>query len=920
MASPYFAGPKPTNPLQSPAAADLTKAATKVAAPPEPVPVQKVVNVRAHTRTLTVTPKAPPDTNTATVRPARVSTALRFKPNYPGEPVAGRTGAERAGIFGRPANAVIPYYTDAYTTAHGQGPAGLESTQQNAAQVAAAKRVQAQNYGTPGVILRSLLPGGLNEGGINANNAVSRIANVTSMALPGGGVGEAAGLFGFGLRALRGGRAVKDVAEVTPRVARVVSAQHLRVPASLLEPINQTNPAEKLFYVKGGSRANLEQQIVSDKTIKSPITVAYDPVRKEAVIADGHHRLAIASKYGLDVPIKVEIADLSHPYSAAAPKGIPVTSELASALEHARTLPGERTGPRGKVVKADVASHHTASLPPEQQVRQALPGAKVARVQQEAGYSTERGKRFAAAAVHLNNQELPPAERIALAKNELRGELPKINFQGFKELNDESLAALQTHVLNHPHLMEGQKIRAVDALSNALAGKVPTRSEITLLEHIFGKETTNGIASIATHPYKDTLLNVLNVPRSLMASFDLSAPFRQGLMVATRHPVVFARNFGPMVKAFGSEAVYHAMLDEIRARPTYPMMLEARLPITELASDIGAREEQFKSDFAEKLTGGKYGPVRASGRAYTGFLDKTRADVFDHLIQRAQAQGRNVQDEKFLRSLGTYIGSATGRGDLGRFQPAAEVLNTFFFSPRLLASRLNFLNPHYYYKLDPFVRREALRSAFQLAGTLSTLLALASQVKGVRVQTDPRNPDWGKIRIGNTRIDIAGGFQQELRLLAQIATGVAISSTTGKKTSLTAGGFGKPTRLDIAQRFFMGKESPIASLVTDWARGSNQIGQKFNWKDAATQRMIPLLAQDSYDLYKEQHGGMNGIAAAFAGYGVGAFGVGMQTYGPVKPKAAASAPASYFGGSGSGGGSPYFPSSAGSGGGGYFGR
>src|SRR4029077_8813208 len=153
-----------------------------------------------------------------------------------------------------------------------------------------------------------------------------------------------------------------------------------------------------------------------------------------------------------------------------------------------------------------------------------------------------------------------------------------------------------------------------------------------------------------------------------------------------------------------------------------------------------------------------------------------------------------------------------------------------------------------------------------------------------------------------------GGFQQPLRLLSQLAAGTAISSTTGKSLSLTSGGYGKPTRLDIAQRFIMGKESPIASLVTDWARGSTQIGQKFSWQSAAAQRMIPLLAQDSYGLYKEQHGGMNGLMAALAGYGVGSVGIGLQTYGPAAPKAKAGQ-TGYFGTSGStGGSSPYFSS------------
>lgn len=559
----------------------------------------------------------------------------------------------------------------------------------------------------------------------------------------------------------------------------------------------------------------------------------------------------------------------------------------------------------------------TAPAEAKDVLRGTFKGARNVRGKQEAGYSVERSKRAAAANVHLSNQALPPDERLRLAKQELKGELPKIDFQGMKVLDDEALTKLQTHILDHPHLMPFQKITASTALANAMAGKVPTKSELTLLEHVFGKTTADSLGKIHANPIKDTILSALNVPRSIMASFDLSAPFRQGLLVSTRHPKIFAQNFKPMVKAFGSEKVYHATLEEIHARPTYPMMLSAKLSLTELGHAVGGREEQFASDIAEKIPGVGHG-IRASGRAYTGFLDKTRADVFDHLIQRAQDQGINVQDEKFLKSLGTYINSATGRGNLGHFQEAGKVLNTFFFSPKLLASRLNFLNPIYYMRLDPFARKEALRSAVQLAGTLSTLLALASQVPGVKVVTDPRNPDWGKIKLGNTRFDIAGGFQQPLRLFAQLVTGTAISSTTGKKLALTAGQFGQPTRLDLFLRFFEGKESPIASLATDFLRNSNQVGQKFTWKTEVAQRMIPLLAQDSYDLYNQKHGGMNGLAAAFGGYAVGSVGLGMQTYGPRPPKALKK-PQSYFGSSSSGGGSPYFGSPSKSGGGGYFG-
>ena len=573
-----------------------------------------------------------------------------------------------------------------------------------------------------------------------------------------------------------------------------------------------------------------------------------------------------------------------------------------------------------ETAKAAEAAKIPAEKTAQETVRGALKGARVVRGKQEAGYSAERAARAAAASKHLSDSSLPVEERLARAKGELKGELPKINYKGLTVLDEHSVNTLKQDILDHPHLMPFQKIRAADALDKAIAGQVPQKNELGLLSHIFGEETAAGIGKLASHPLRNKILSTLNIPRSIMASFDLSAPFRQGLVVSTRHPSIFFKNFKPMIKAMGSERFYQTAIDDIQARPTYPMMVEAKLAITRLEKSVGGREEQFASDVAEHIPVVGRG-IRGSGRAYTAFLDKTRADVFDHLLTQAQSQGRNVQDEKFLHDLGRYVNAATGRGNLPKgLQGSAKALNTFFFSPRLLASRLDLIfSPVTYAKADPFIRKEALRSMFQLAGTASTLVALASQIPGVRTVTDPRNPDWGKIKIGNTRLDIGGGFQQPLRLFAQLATASAISSTTGKKLNLTANGFGQPTRLDLLLRFFEGKESPLASVGTDYLRNSNQVGQKFSWGSEAYQHLTPLLVQDVRDLYNDRKGGMDGIAAAFAGYGFGGLGFGLQTYPSAKPKprksssgdpygsSSSSSSGDPYGGTASSGGDPYGP-------------
>src|SRR5207249_2086087 len=103
-----------------------------------------------------------------------------------------------------------------------------------------------------------------------------------------------------------------------------------------------------------------------------------------------------------------------------------------------------------------------------------------------------------------------------------------------------------------------------------------------------------------------------------LASFDVSAPFRQGLVAGASHPKIFAKNFGPMFKALVSEKRYDAIMQEIASRPSFQTMQDARLSLTGLG-DLSHREEQFMSNLAERITGGKYGPVRASSRAYVGF-------------------------------------------------------------------------------------------------------------------------------------------------------------------------------------------------------------------------------------------------------------------------------------------------------------
>ena len=156
--------------------------------------------------------------------------------------------------------------------------------------------------------------------------------------------------------------------------------------------------------------------------------------------------------------------------------------------------------------------------------------------------------------------------------------------------------------------------------------------------------------------------------------------------------------------------------------------------------------------------------------------------------------------------------------------------------------------------------------------TMGTVLEM-SRLAGATVNTDPTNADFGKMRFGKTRVDIAAGFQQPIRLLFEEAQGKITSLTTGKTLALS-GGVGHLSRWDIGERFGISKLAPVPSIVSDLAHGQDFIGNKVTVKGEASSHLVPMLWQDLHDLYNN-----GGVPAVAKGIIPGAFGVGIQTYG-----------------------------------------
>jgi len=503
---------------------------------------------------------------------------------------------------------------------------------------------------------------------------------------------------------------------------------------------------------------------------------------------------------------------------------------------------------------------------PVQKVIEALSGAKSKLGDQAKLYSEERARRVARVAAM--GEKVGGEQGYFAQLGQLKGQLPKVSFESIrKDLKQPDIDSLFQKVQDHNLLTPFEKVTGKTGLSKLLGaegGAMPNKSEIAVLSEVFPKEFIDTIAS--KRPLMQKLFesgqDILNVPRSMMASFDLSAPLRQGIFLIGK-PKQWAPAFKDMFKYAFSEKSYQGLVQEIQRRPTYMLMKESKLALTDMTKGLGGREERFMSNLAEQIPGiGKI--VRGSDRAYTGFLNKLRADVFDDLV------GKLGKDES--GSIARFVNSATGRGELLEILKSSNaVLNGAFFSPRLMAARINMLNPQYYMSLSAPVRKEALKSLLTFGGVITSILGLA-KMGGAEVGTKPQSADFGKIKVGNTRYDILGGFQQYAVLASRLATNTMINSTTGKEFQLGEG-YKPTTRTDVIARFFQSKESPVLGYLAGLFSGKDAMGQDFNYTAEALNRFIPMLAQDLSDMSSDK-----GLAQGAAMEAPGIFGVGTQTY------------------------------------------
>jgi len=275
------------------------------------------------------------------------------------------------------------------------------------------------------------------------------------------------------------------------------------------------------------------------------------------------------------------------------------------------------------------------------------------------------------------------------------------------------------------------------------------------------------------------------------------------------------------------------------------------------------KEEQFASNLAQKLP-----LIRCSERAASGFLNLARFDVGKAAYNTLKGMGATPAEMKLM---GGFLNSASGRGTLPFvLNKYAPVINTVLFSSRYQASILQM--PRQLGRMllskNPYMRKEAAKALVTFVGGGTALLGFLKKGGFAEVETDPRSGDFGKIKIGETRLDIWRGYIQYIRFAAQMLTGERKSAY---------GNVNKVSRGEIASRFLQSKSSPALGLFVDMLKGENYMGETLfegprALSKAMKDRLLPLALQDVIDAMEQ--GGINQAWTAAPAI----LGVGVLTY------------------------------------------
>ena len=379
--------------------------------------------------------------------------------------------------------------------------------------------------------------------------------------------------------------------------------------------------------------------------------------------------------------------------------------------------------------------------------------------------------------------------------------------------------------------------------------------------------------------------------KHLFASFDFSGLGVQNLPMILTNPVIGAKGIKMSFADFASQKRFDRYLTELHNSADWKLMKDSGLRVSEPKSLLEeGREQLFPDRFKAivKIKGKTYGYMKIGEgkyelldiskpfeRQFVSLGNSLRVIKFrteaEKLLEKGYTFEKNPQE---FEGLAKRINNLTSGADVPRaFQ--GELTNTFIWSTRLIAAKLNMLGISDLVALTPVGRklgvekgyyqslgvkgqkisRQQLYAAADLAKFAASVMAttyLAAMAGGGTVNTDPTDDAFldVKFKDGISK-NYTGGFSKYIALVTQLIR--QGKSKNGQFVPYS----GIKDRGQQVTRFLAGKAPPITRAVESILIGKDYTGKETDLGAEANKLKYPMAAGQITEQIKKD--GLEGL-------------------------------------------------------------
>ncbi|MHC4605113.1 MAG: hypothetical protein ACYS6W_17495, partial [Planctomycetota bacterium] len=466
---------------------------------------------------------------------------------------------------------------------------------------------------------------------------------------------------------------------------------------------------------------------------------------------------------------------------------------------------------------------------------------------------------------YLTKKGVPAEEALRRAKAGMRGDLTE--YQRFEPLDNylppDTFKNAYEDIRNTDRLGPFEKIVTEEALTRMREGYMLAPHQVEAI-----KKWRPELADVVDKWLKKTpmMVKIFSKIEQALGLLKFSASFdvqmrRQARWFRARHPKLYAQSVEKNLEAYISQKHADKMAKDVQKDPEHKRAKEYGVQFLKRHPKPGERTEQYISYWGEKV------PVLGKGYAASmrGFVDAfnwLQQQLWDYKINVWKQKGYKPSHDD-LAGLAefnnTFLGMQPAKSDFGR--AARRVLAPVMWSPTLTWSRIR--SP------EMILTNKAMRmeTAATLASYISSglLMMVAASFlarllgKDDPIEWDPTASDFGKIRVGDTRVDVYGDGGPYIRALLQFMM--------QRKTN-QAGRIRRRVGIEPIKQLLRNKRAPFIDFVSmvwtkrnyyggdafalpDWAEIKEEGGVKYLVAKAGEKITEPKVGEMSYFITRD---------------------------------------------------------------------